>query len=196
MGQTSLRAPPPNHTGATLISSLALAGRVDTGALPFEQDCRPCSPNSTWSSPLSLLCWECVKNNHDNHHFSVIYKAVLPPQALCILPEAGPRALSRHQLIPLTHGPPASEVLLVPQGASEPQGCKGSGKWLMKIFSATEIQCNWVSLRSETLPDCRSPKDDFLPKLPIYLPSLPTELAGSLPPPPHGQELLESKDHV
>lgn len=40
------------------------------------------------------------------------------------------------------------------------------------------------------------PFHDFLPPLLAYLPSLPVKLAGSLSPPPQGQELLESRDHV
>lgn len=91
--------------------------------------------------------------------------------------------------------PQPQKCFLYPKGHQNSKGARAELSGLLK-FSATESQCNWVSPRSETLPDCRSPSDDFLPKLPIYLPGLPTELAESLPPPPHGQELLESKDHV
>lgn len=53
-----------------------------------------------------------------------------------------------------------------------------------------------VPMRPETHPECQSPSNEFFPKPPVYLPSLPTMLAGSLPPPPCSQELLESRDHV
>lgn len=77
----------------------------------------------------------------------VIYKAVLPRQAFYILPEAGPKALSRDQLIPLTHGSPAPAVLLALHSASESQGCRDRGRWFLKLpGSASAVQCNWVSL--------------------------------------------------
>ena len=51
-------------------------------------------------------------------------------------------------------------------------------------------------LGTYTPPECQFPSNDFLPRLLAYLPSLPTELAGSLPRPPRGQELPKSRDYV
>lgn len=197
MGQMSLRAPPPTHTGAILVSPLALAGRVGTGSLSFEQDCRLYPPNSTQSSLLSCFCQELVKNNHDNNHFHRERCDLQSgPQALCILPEADPTAPRRHHLIRMTCGAPAPAVLLVPHSASDSQGCRGRGRRLLQpLGSASPFQLG-VPLRPETQPQCQPPSNDFLPKLPASLSCLPAELAGSLPPTPRGQELLESRDHI
>lgn len=62
------------HSGLTL----ARAGRVGRGSLQVSRTAGTCyavihrlcpPPGSTQTSPLSLLCHERVKNNHDNHLF-------------------------------------------------------------------------------------------------------------------------------
>lgn len=109
--QIFMRAPPPQPHRASLVSPQVLAGRVGTGALPSEKDYThlllhaPQTLPPKVYSPLSLLCHECVKNNHDNHllHRETAMqftKQSSLPRALYILPETGPRAPSRHQLTP------------------------------------------------------------------------------------------------
>lgn len=104
-------------------------------------------PNSSSPAPSASFVGNVLKITliiiTSRGESGAIYKAVLPAQALCVLPEAGPRALSRHQLISLTHCSPTPAVFLVPHSASEYQGCRSRGRWLLKLpGSASAVQCN------------------------------------------------------
>lgn len=70
------------------------------------------------------------------------------------------------------------------------------GQRKVPLVNSRLYLCSTMQLGTYTPPECQSPSNNFLTRLLAYLPSLLTELAGSLPRPPRGQELPESRDYV